>query len=130
MADNPPATPPGLHLRPMVHVVDMPASVAFYEQLGGEVVHGTRDGDWVLMQLGTTQIGLLACPPDPMRGETTVELTFAAAMPLDALAARLRTRGALLTEGAADTHAGVELQVRSPDGLLIKINQREPDGDR
>ena len=48
----------------MVHVADMAASVAFYEHLGGEIIHGGRDADWALMQLGTTQIGLLTRPPD------------------------------------------------------------------
>ena len=37
----------GMRLRPMVHVEDMTASVAFYERLGAEIVHGSRDGDWV-----------------------------------------------------------------------------------
>jgi len=53
----------GLHLQPMVHVEDMAASVHFYERLGGEILHGSRDGDWVLMRLADAEIGLLAHPP-------------------------------------------------------------------
>jgi catechol 2,3-dioxygenase-like lactoylglutathione lyase family enzyme len=111
----------------MVHVEDMPAAVAFYERLGAELVHGSAADDWVLLQLGTTQIGLLAHPPRTEDGECTVELNFAAATPLDDLERQLR--GAGVTIAAFETHPdfGDQLQVRSPDGLLIKINQLEPD---
>jgi catechol 2,3-dioxygenase-like lactoylglutathione lyase family enzyme len=122
MAQKPPVTSPGLELQPVVHVHDMAASVAFYERLGGEMIHGTRDGDWVLMQVGTAQIRLVAEPPNHGRGETTVELNFAAAAPIEQLQRELP--GARL---ATDRDFGRQLQVRSPDGLLIKINQREPD---
>ena len=81
-------TDPGLHLQPMVHVDDLAASIAFYEQLGAEIVHGGRESEWVLMQLGTVQIGLVARPPDAARGETVVELHFGAAMPLEQLEQR------------------------------------------
>jgi hypothetical protein len=111
-----------LHLQPLVHVREMAASVAFYERLGGEIIHGTRDGDWVLMQVGTAQIALVSQPADTRSGESTVELNFAAGAPLEQL--RRRLEGAEMT-----THRdyGPQLRVRSPDGLLIKISQREPD---
>jgi catechol 2,3-dioxygenase-like lactoylglutathione lyase family enzyme len=129
---RPPHTRPaghGMQFQPMVHVQDMPAAVAFYERLGAEVVHGTGADDWVLLQMGTTQIGLIAHPPRTQAGECTVELNFAAASPLDALERRLRHAGVMIT--AYETHPdfGDQLQVRSPDGLLIKINQLEPDLD-
>jgi catechol 2,3-dioxygenase-like lactoylglutathione lyase family enzyme len=116
-----------MQFQPMVHVDDMPAAVAFYERLGAELVHGSGADDWVLLQLGTTQIGLLAHPPRTEDGECTVELNFAAAMPLDDLERRLR--GAGVTIAGFETHPdfGDQLRVRSPDGLLIKINQLEPD---
>ena len=113
-----------LQLQPLVHVDDMAASMAFYEHLGGAVIHGSADADWVLMQLGRTQIALVARPPHAGRGEGTVELNFGAVAPLEQLQERLR--GAEMT-----THRdfGRQLQVRSPDGLLIKISQLEPDED-
>ncbi|HET6532786.1 MAG TPA: VOC family protein [Actinoplanes sp.] len=108
-----------LQLRPLVHVRDMAASVAFYEHLGGEIIHGTPDDHWVLMQVGTVQIGLVTQPPG--LGEGTVELNFGAAAPLATVQRRLGG-------GALTTHRdlGPQLEVRSPDGLLIKINQLEP----
>jgi hypothetical protein len=122
MADDKPATSPGLQLQPMVHVVDMASAITFYQYLGAEVIHGGRNADRTLMQLGTTQIGLLAAPPNTRHGESAVELNFFAAMPLDRLEARLRRAGVPVAETQD------QLQVKSPDGLLIKINQLEPDG--
>jgi catechol 2,3-dioxygenase-like lactoylglutathione lyase family enzyme len=116
-----------LQLQPMVHVADLAASVAFYERLGGELIHGSRDGDWVLMQLGMTQIGLLAHPPNAEEGECAVELNFAASMPLDELERRLRGAGVTIAEIATDRDFGEQLRIMSPDGLLVKINQIEPD---
>jgi catechol 2,3-dioxygenase-like lactoylglutathione lyase family enzyme len=118
---------PGLELQPMVHVEDMAASIEFYQHLGAEVVHGDRDADWVLLQLGTTQIGLLAHPPELAAGECAVELNFAAAMPLDVLVEKLRRDGVTVAGIASHRDLGVQLHVRTPDGLLIKIYQREPD---
>ena len=112
-----------LHLQPMVHVVDMAASVAFFEQLGGAVIHGGRESDWVLMQVGTVQIGLLAGKP----GGSAVELHFGAATPLEQLERRLHRAGFPVAEVTSDRHRGEQLRVRTPDGLLITISQREPD---
>jgi hypothetical protein len=128
-ATVPPRRPllPGLHLQPMVHVGDMAAAVAFYETMGGEINHGDRDGEWVLMQVGTAQIGLVTRPPDASRGESTVELNFAATMPLDQLEQLLRERGVTIVAMAADRDLGTQLQVEAPDGMPIKIHQVEPE---
>ncbi|MEU4238162.1 VOC family protein [Actinoplanes sp. NPDC026619] len=115
-----------MELRPLVHVGDMAASLAFYEKLGAEIVHGGRDSDWVLIQLGTVQIGLLARAPDPTRGETPVELHFGASVPLEQWEQRLHRAGVPVDEVAADQDLGEQLCVRTPDGTLIKISQREP----
>ena len=118
-------TEPGLALRPMLHVADLAASIAFYRQLGGEVIHGGADSDWVLMQLGTVQIGLLARPPDRTRGEDTVELTFDASIPLAELESRLHQAGFPVAEVGTDRDFGEQLLVRTPEGLLLKISRRE-----
>ena len=115
----------GLWLRPMLHVADLAASVAFYEQLGGEIIHGDRDSDWVLMQLGSIQLGLVARPPDRSRGEDTVELTFDTATPLAELESRMHKAGFPVAEVDTDRDFGEQLRIRTPDGLLIKIGQRE-----
>jgi predicted enzyme related to lactoylglutathione lyase len=117
---------PGLRLQPMVHVQDMAVSVAFYEHLGATLRNGSRDGDWVLLELGGAEIGLLAHPPNPEQGEGAVELNLSAD-DLDALEARLRVAGVKITRPTSDEAFGRQLQVTSPDGLLLKVNELDPD---
>jgi catechol 2,3-dioxygenase-like lactoylglutathione lyase family enzyme len=112
-------TDPGLQLRPMVHVRDMAASIAFYEHLGAEIVHGGPDTAWVLMQMSTVQIVLVA------DGGSGVDLHFGAAMPLDQLERRLHRAGFPVAEVASDREFGEQLRVQAPDGLVVKISQRE-----
>lgn len=118
---------PGLRLRPMVHVEDMAASVTFYEQLGASVVHGSRDGDWVLLRLGDARIGLLAHPPNPEQDEGTVELNFEATEPLEQLEARMRAGGVTIARPTTDEGFGRQLQLSTPDGLLLKIDELDPE---
>ncbi len=117
----------GLRLRPMVHVEDMASSVAFYTSLGAEIVHGSRDGDWVLLHLGNSQIGLLAHPPNPEQNEGTVELNFESSEPLDQIEDRLRAAGVTITRPTNDEGFGRQLQLASPDGLLVKIDELQPE---
>jgi hypothetical protein len=91
------------------------------------VLRGSRDGDWVLLDLGDAQIGLLAHPPNPEQNEGTVELNFEATEPLELLEARLRANGATITRPTSDEGFGRQLQLASPDGLLIKIDELDPE---
>ena len=111
--------PPMLRLRPMVHVQDMAASVAFYERLGAHVVHGSRDGDWTLLEIGGSQLGLLAHPPNPEQDEGTVELNFQTD-DLDAVAAHLGVP-------ATDEAFGRQVRLTSPGGLLVKVDELDPE---
>jgi predicted enzyme related to lactoylglutathione lyase len=110
----------------MVHVTDMAAAVSFYETLGAQVVQGTKDGDWVLLRVAGGEIGLLAHPPNPEQNEGTVELSFQATVPLDQVEERLRAAGAPITQPLQEVGFGRQLQLTSPDGLLIKIDELDP----
>ncbi len=68
--------PDGLALQPMVHVEDMASSVAFYEALGAELLHGSRDGDFAMLRVRSTELALLAHPPNPEQNEGLLELSF------------------------------------------------------
>jgi predicted enzyme related to lactoylglutathione lyase len=125
MTDESPAGA-GLSLQPMIHVADMAPAVSFYEALGAELEHGSRDGDFALMRLGSSRFSLLAHPPNPEQNEGQVELNFAATANLDQLQEQLRAAGVTITSPATDQGFGRQMQVTSPDGLLIKINQLEP----
>ena len=111
----------GLRLQPMVHVRDMAAAVDFYQRLGGQLVHGSRDGDWVLLRLGGAELGLLAHPPNSDQGEGAVELNFRYEGSLGELEKRLRAVGAPVAQPATDTGFGRQLQLKSPDGLAAGL---------
>ena len=117
---------PALKLQPMIHVKDMAASIEFYEALGGELLTESRDGDWAQLALGGAEIGLLAHPANPEQNEGQVELNFEANEPLDTLQARLSAAGVKIARGAADEAFGAQLQIVSPDGMLVKINHLDP----
>src|SRR3954464_11113760 len=113
-------------MEPMVHVADVPASVAFYEALGAEVAHGSHAGDWVLLRLGGAEIGLLGHPPNPDQGEGVVELNLVSADPLEELEARVRAAGVDVVRPTGDEAFGRQLQLAAPGGMLVKVNELEP----
>lgn len=116
-----------LSLQPMVHVARMAPAVAFYEALGASVEHGSRDGDFVMLVMGGQRLSLLAHPPNPEQNEGQVELNFDTSADLSAVERDLAARGVDIAQPVTDEGFGRQLQVRSPDGLLIKINQLEPE---
>lgn len=105
----------------------MEAAIAFYEALGAQLAQGSRDGDWALPQLGSAQLSLLAHPPNPDQNEGIVELDFETGEPLDQLKARLRDVGVTTARPTTDEGFGRRLQLSTPDGLLIKINDLDPE---
>jgi predicted lactoylglutathione lyase len=123
MIHEPSAAAARLSLQPMVHVEQMDVAVAFYEALGATVAHGSRDGDFVMMQIGPARLALLAHPPNPEQDEGLVELNFETGEPLDTLEQRLRAAGVAVVQPVTDEGFGRQLQVSTPDGLLVKINE-------
>lgn len=115
-----------LKLQPLVHVTDMAASIQFFKALGGTIVQASRDGDWAQLALGGAEIGLLARPPNPEQHESAVELNFEAGGPLAPLQAEFERAGIAILRGACDEAFGEQLQIASPDGLLIKIHRIDP----
>ena len=116
-----PASP--VRLQPMVHVANMAEAVTFYEALGATVLHGSRDGDFVLLAVGESQLSLLAHPPNPEQNEGTVELNFETPPPLSELEKSLRAAGVRIVTPTSDEGFGQQLLIAAPDGLLVKINQ-------
>ena len=115
-----------MKLQPMVHVKEMAAAIAFYEALGGDLVVRSRDDDWAQIRIGGAEIGLLAHPANPEQQEGDVELNFESEEPLEGLQARLEAAGIKIARGAADEAFGAQLQLETPDGMLIKINYLDP----
>lgn len=107
----------------MVHVEDMGTAIAFHRSLGAEVINGGADDDFAVVAFGATELALLAHPPNPEQAEGTVELNFVADSDLDAVEDVLRARGVAITGPVTVTGFGRQLQVTTPDGLLVKINE-------
>ena len=109
----------------MVHVASMPEAVDFYTALGARVVNGSRDGDFTLLELNASELSLLAHPPNSAQDEGQVELKFVSSGPLTAL--EVRSAGMQIVSPTSDEGFGRQLQVASPDGLLVKINELDPE---
>jgi catechol 2,3-dioxygenase-like lactoylglutathione lyase family enzyme len=118
---------PLVTFQPMIHVEDVAAAVGFYEALGARLLHGSRDGDFVMLSLGGAQFSLLGHPANPEQGEGAVEMNFEAAVPLEQVADSLRAAGFDPLADPVDEGFGRQLLVKAPDGLLIKINELEPE---
>ncbi len=116
-----------LSLQPMVHVDNMSKAVDFYSKLGATVLHGSRDGDWALLRIGNTELGLLAHPANPEQNEGKVELNFEYSDSLEELEKRLRKDGVTIARPTGDEGFGYQLQLEGPDGMLVKINQTDPE---
>ena len=118
---------PAVVLAPMVHVEDMAGAVDFFTALGATLRDGSRDGDFSRLVLGEAEIGLLAHPPNPEQGEGTVELNLTSSGDLAALEERVVAAGVAVVRPTSDEGFGRQLQLRGPDGLLVKVNELEPD---
>jgi predicted lactoylglutathione lyase len=114
-------------LQPMLHVDDMAKAVDFYAKLGASILNKSRDGDWALLRFGTTELGLLAHPANPEQNEGKVELNFEYTASLEELEKQLREAGVPIVRPVGDEGFGYQLQLADPDGMLIKINQIDPE---
>ncbi len=120
------AKPSTLQLQPMLHVDDMGNALSFFQALGGTISSGSRDGDWSIVQFGTTELSLLAHPANPEQNEGKLELNFVTEEPLENLESRLREAAICIARPTGDEGFGYQLQLTGPDGLLVKINQLDP----
>lgn len=116
-----------LAIQPMLHVENMGESLEFFERLGAKVLFGSRDGDYSLVQFGPTKLGLLAHPPSADNPEP-LELHFESGTPLEQIEEHLKsTAPSMIHRGTADEAFGKMLQLRTPDGLLVKLLELERD---
>ena len=73
-----------------------------------------------------TAIGCWPTHPNPEQNEGKVELSIQATVPLDQIEERLRAAGAPITQPVQEVGFGRQLQLTSPDGLPIKIDELDP----
>lgn len=112
-----------IQLQPLLHVTKLAPTLAMLEALGGHLVYGSRDGDWALVDIGGSEMSLLAHPPNPADGDDRLELSFVSKSPLEDVEVVLREQGISIVQGVSDEAFGRQLKFRTPDGLLVKINE-------
>lgn len=117
----------GVRLQPVVHVDDLTAAVGFWELIGAQVREGRRDGDWALLEMGGAAFSLSALPPNAEQDHGPIELTCWCTGPVAELEDRLRAADAVVVAPTTDEAVGRRLQVRTPDGLLVTITERQSD---
>jgi catechol 2,3-dioxygenase-like lactoylglutathione lyase family enzyme len=115
-----------LMLQPMVHVGNMEKALDFYRKLGATVLNGSRDSDWALLRVGDTELGLLAHPANEEQNEGRVELNFEYSGSLKDFEEKLREAGVMIARPTGDEGFGEQLQLEDNDGMLVKINQIDP----
>lgn len=124
---QPPSDKFDLRIQPMIHVADLGKSIDFFECLGGEVVFGSRDGDWAQLRFGASCLSLLAHPPSPDNPES-VELQLTSGTPLDDVEKQVGSiNRAYVARGTGDEAFGRMLQLRTPDGLIVKLLELDRD---
>ncbi len=116
-----------LTLQPMVHVENMEKALNFYSKLGASVLNGSRDSDWALLRIGNTELGLLAHPANEEQNEGRVELNFEYSGSLKDFEEKLREAQVTIARSTGDEGFGEQLQLEDSDGMLVKINQIDPD---
>lgn len=117
-------------------VEDIEASLAFYEKLGFEKVGGQLAQKWIILQNGTTTIGLfqgmfegniLTFNPGWTKDQETLE-DF---QDVRELQRALKERGITLTSEADESTQGpASFTLADPDGNVILVDQHVPSPKR
>lgn len=110
---------------PIVYVKNMDRSLAFFEALGGQRSHASAH--WAELRFGTAKIAL-HLDEDRQAGQPQqLGLAFEAAAPLEHLLEHCRQRGLTVHQQISDESFGRSLVLEDPDGLLIQVNEHDPE---
>lgn len=114
-------------LMTIVYVTDMAASTAFYTALGAEVSLINRTKTWAEFRVGDAIFALHASDALPAERSCGLDLSFNSAEPLEGLVQSFKQAGVPLYREITDEAFGRSLAVKDPDGLLIQINEHDPE---
>lgn len=114
-------------LMTIVYVTDMAASTAFYEALGAKASLMNRTRTWAEFRVGDAILALHASGALPTERSCGLDLSFNSTEPLETLAQSFRQAGVPLYREITDEAFGRSLMVKDPDGLLIQINEHDPE---
>jgi catechol 2,3-dioxygenase-like lactoylglutathione lyase family enzyme len=116
----------GVALMPLVYVSDIDRAVAFYAAFGMEPVAKSRRDHWAELRLGDATHALHAADPLPPPTDRVV-LCLEAREPLEALVERLADAGVAPSRPTTDEAFGRSLEVTDPDGLVVQVNEHDPE---
>lgn len=116
----------GVALMSMVYVSDIERAVAFYAAFGMEPVARSRSAHWAELRLGDATLGLHVADPLPLPSDR-VALCLEAREPLEALVERLASAGVTPSRPTTDEAFGRSLEVTDPDGLVVQVNEHDPE---
>jgi catechol 2,3-dioxygenase-like lactoylglutathione lyase family enzyme len=116
-----------MKLMPIVYVTDMAKAWDFYTALGLQGNGHSRSEMWSELSLGDASLALHHIDKLPEKQIGRLELALVAPAPLETLVERLKVAGVPLEREITDEAFGRSIQVRDPDGLIIQINEHDPD---
>jgi catechol 2,3-dioxygenase-like lactoylglutathione lyase family enzyme len=111
---------------PIRYVADIAASQRFYAVLGLEPDLASRSGNWSELAAGGGILALHTARQSATAEDAGLELCFLTEEPLEALVSRLKAEG-IANDGIVDENFGRLLRVTDPDGMLIQINEHDPE---
>jgi catechol 2,3-dioxygenase-like lactoylglutathione lyase family enzyme len=116
-----------MKLMTIVYVTDMAKAWDFYTALGLEGDGHSRSAMWSELSLGDASLALHYVDRLPEKQIGRVELAMSAPAPLETLVERMKSAGISLEREITDEAFGRSIQVRDPDGLIIQINEHDPE---
>ena len=116
-----------MKLMPIVYVSDVERALTFYKLLGLQATANAPSPMWAELRLGDATLGIHRDDALSSDQPNRVSLNFVSTAPLELLVERLRAKGITPAREIADEAFGRSLVVRDPDGLLIQINEHDPD---
>lgn len=119
-----------MNVMPIRYVRDMATARRFYEALGlsfGLATRPPRTGPsrWVELEAAAGGLALHYLPPGDEEPE--VELSFTATEPLEQVIARIRAAGYEPATAIVDESFGRSFTVRDPEGMVIQVNEHDPE---
>jgi hypothetical protein len=115
-----------MKVMPIRYVTDLVASQRFYAALGLDPDLASRSGNWSELVGGGGILALHSQRQAPSSPQSMLELCFVTEEPLEALAARLDSES-IDHRGIVDENFGRLLRVTDPDGMVIQVNEHDPE---
>ena len=117
-----------MRVRPIHFVPDVDEAMRFYEALGLKVQTRARTGYWVELTASGGELALHdASTAADGQGRDGMLVNFIVEEPLEALERRLRAAGFPPQGTVVDQEWGRSLFVRAPDGMVIQIDEQDPE---